>query len=168
MRPGLSLALGAGLQVSGQGAAATLVPAGTTLDLRSTVTAQSPANHLDNGNRQLSVTWDLHCDHQKMTNHSHRIRPKLPKTQGPRCQLSRLQVERQMEKQPAAWAAPCHTLYLPAQHHPGTPASPRPSPADTVLQHREPIDSVHHPQASSPTSRGHRHHLPPAQAGSAI
>lgn len=96
MRPGLPLALGAGLQVSSQGAAATLVPAGTTLDLRPTVIAQSLANNLDNGNRQLSVTWDLHRDHQeKMTNRSHRIRPKLPKTQSPQCRLSGLQVERQ-------------------------------------------------------------------------
>lgn len=37
MCPGLPLALGAGLQVSSQGAAATLVPAGTTTDLRPTV-----------------------------------------------------------------------------------------------------------------------------------
>lgn len=59
MCPGLLLALGAGLQVSSQGTAATLVPAGTTTDLRPTVVAQSLVNNLDNVNRQLSVTCNL-------------------------------------------------------------------------------------------------------------
>lgn len=45
--PGLPPTLGAGLEVRSQGAAATPVPTGTTCDLRPTVTAQSPANHLD-------------------------------------------------------------------------------------------------------------------------
>lgn len=144
MRPGLPLALGAGLQVSSQGAAATLVPAGTTANLRPTVVAQSPANHLDNVNRQLSVTWNLNLQKLQVfigtqregrkrysqssakTNRSYRIRPKLPKTQSPQCRLPCLQVERQVIKQPGGTgtthrphshselAAPCQTLCLPA------------------------------------------------------
>lgn len=128
MRLGLPLALGAGLQVSSQGAAATLVPAGTTLDLRPTVIAQSLVNNLDNGNGQLSVTWDLHRGHQeKMTNRSHRIRPKLPKTQNPQCRLSCLQVERQpggLGKRPQASSSLTAGSTLP-HTPPPSPTSPQ-------------------------------------------